>query len=86
MMDQQKLINSNTSFKLNCMFFIFKNLVLSFSASYSMGLAGVRNSDNMNFFEEKKPLCVVYYEIDYSMNPKGKCVQDIHRHCYNNLS
>lgn len=58
------------------MFFMFKTLVLNFSASYSMGLAGVRNTDNMNFFEEKKPLCVVYYEIDYSMNPKGKCVQD----------
>ena len=37
----------------------------------SMGIAGVRSTNNMKFFEEKKPLCVVYYDIDYTLNPKG---------------
>lgn len=38
----------------------------------SMGLAGVRDGDNIQFFDAKKPLVVVYYEIDYERNPKGK--------------
>ena len=38
----------------------------------SMGLAGVRDRDNMQFFDAKKPLVVVYYEVDYERNPKGK--------------
>jgi len=37
-----------------------------------MGLAGLRNVDNMGFFDTKKPLVVVYYEVDYVRNPKGK--------------
>ena len=36
-----------------------------------MGLAGVRNADNMMFFEAKKPLVVAYYDVDYTHNPKG---------------
>jgi len=38
----------------------------------SMGLAGLRTMDNMAFFDAKKPLVVVYYEVDYERNPKGK--------------
>lgn len=37
----------------------------------SMGLAGVRNADNMAMFEAKKPLVVAYYNVDYTHNPKG---------------
>ena len=37
----------------------------------SMGLAGVRDRDNVQFFDAKKPLVVVYYEVDYERNPKG---------------
>ena len=37
-----------------------------------MGLAGVRDRDNMQFFDSKKPLVVVYYDVDYERNPKGK--------------
>lgn len=37
-----------------------------------MGLAGLRNGDNLQFFDAKKPLAVVYYEVDYNRNPKGK--------------
>ena len=37
-----------------------------------MGLAGVRTSDNIQFFDSEKPLCVVYFDIDYEMNPKGQ--------------
>lgn len=47
------------------------NFVLCFD---SMGLAGVRNSDNVQFFDAKKPLVVVYYDVDYERNPKGKGV------------
>ena len=36
-----------------------------------MGLAGVRDRDNIQFFD-KKPLVVVYYDVDYVRNPKGK--------------
>ena len=36
-----------------------------------MGLAGVRNADNMVLFEAKKPLVVAYYSVDYTHNPKG---------------
>ena len=36
-----------------------------------MGLAGVRNPDNMGMFEAKKPLVVAYYNVDYTHNPKG---------------
>ena len=36
-----------------------------------MGLAGVRNADNMALFEAKKPLVVAYYSVDYTHNPKG---------------
>lgn len=41
---------------------------------HSMGLAGIRNMDNMQFFDEKKPLAVVYFDIDYVRNPKGQLV------------
>lgn len=40
----------------------------------SMGLAGVRNRDNMAHFDDKKPLAVVYFAVDYLRNAKG----DIH--------
>lgn len=36
-----------------------------------MGLAGVRNSDNVKFFDAKKPVAVVYYSVDFVYNPKG---------------
>ena len=38
---------------------------------YSMGVAGVRDFDTQKFFEEKKPLCVVYFDVEYSLDPKG---------------
>lgn len=37
-----------------------------------MGLAGLRHRDNAQFFDVKKPLVVVYYDVDYVRNPKGK--------------
>lgn len=37
-----------------------------------MGLAGVRNNDNQEFFHALSPLAVVYFDIDYERNPKGK--------------
>jgi len=37
-----------------------------------MGLAGLRTMDNMALFDTKKPLVVVYYEVDYERNPKGE--------------
>ena len=37
-----------------------------------MGLAGLRDPDRIQFFEAKKPLVVVYYDVDYERNPKGK--------------
>lgn len=40
----------------------------------SMGLGGLRDRDNVQFFDAKKPLVVVYYEVDYDRNPKGKTV------------
>ena len=39
-----------------------------------MGIAGVRSPDNVKFFE-KKPLCVVYYDVDYTKNPKGTLLE-----------
>lgn len=38
----------------------------------SMGLAGVRTNDNMELYNAKRPLTVVYFEVDYERNPKGK--------------
>ena len=38
---------------------------------HSMGLAGVRNQDNRQFFDAQSPLAVVYYDVDYEHNPKG---------------
>ena len=35
-----------------------------------MGIAGVRNRDNEKFFD-KKPLVVVYFNVDYVRNAKG---------------
>ena len=37
-----------------------------------MGLAGVRNRDNVALFDDKKPLAVVYFAIDYVRNTKGE--------------
>lgn len=42
-----------------------------------MGLVGVRNQDNMALFNDKKPLCVVYYSLDFEKNPKGQVYQNI---------
>ena len=36
-----------------------------------MGIAGVRDMDTQKFFEDKKPLCVVYFDVEYSLDPKG---------------
>jgi len=36
-----------------------------------MGLAGVRTQDNSEYFDAKKPLAVVYFNVDYTRNPKG---------------
>ena len=41
-------------------------------APSSMGLAGIRTPDNMALFEPKRPLAVVYFDIDYERNPKGQ--------------
>ena len=41
------------------------------SASCSVGLAGVRDADSAKFFEKKKPLAVVYFDVDYVRNSKG---------------
>ena len=52
-----------------------------------MGLAGVRNKDNMALFEDKKPLAVVYFAVDYVRNPKGErflCTLPV-ENCYNTL-
>ena len=49
-------------------------IVTLHSILYSMGLAGVRDFDTQKFFEEKQPLCVVYFDVDYSMNPKGNTI------------
>lgn len=35
-----------------------------------MGIAGVRDTDNVKYFDDK-PLCVVYYDVDYVKNAKG---------------
>lgn len=37
-----------------------------------MGLAGVRTSNNMEFYNAKRPLAVVYFDVDYERNPKGE--------------
>lgn len=37
-----------------------------------MGLAGVRTSDNMELYNAKRPLAIVYFDVDYERNPKGK--------------
>ena len=39
-----------------------------------MGIAGVRTRDNAKLFEPKKPLAVVYYDLDYVHNPKGQII------------
>ena len=39
-----------------------------------MGIAGVRSPDNVKLFD-KKPLCVVYYDVDYTKNPKGTLLE-----------
>lgn len=36
-----------------------------------MGLAGVRTPDNVAFFAPKQPLVVVYFDVDFELNPKG---------------
>jgi protein disulfide isomerase family A protein 3 len=43
----------------------------SFVKTRFMGLAGVRNQDNRQFFDAQSPLAVVYYDVDYEHNPKG---------------
>lgn len=43
----------------------------SLPSSLSMGLAGVRTQDNSEYFDAKKPLAVVYFNVDYTRNPKG---------------
>ena len=40
-------------------------------SSLSMGLVGLRTTDNMMFYEDKKPLVVAYFVVDYVRNPKG---------------
>ena len=35
-----------------------------------MGIVGHRTMDNMAFFDAKRPLLVVYFEVDYDKNPK----------------
>ena len=37
-----------------------------------MGLAGVRTPDNTELFDARKPLAVVYFNIDYTHNAKGE--------------
>lgn len=37
-----------------------------------MGLAGVRTSDNMELYNAKRPLAIVYFDVDYERNPKGE--------------
>ena len=49
-------------------------LIAIFNLLYSMGIAGVRSPDNVKFFD-KKPLCVVYYDVDYTKNPKGTLLE-----------
>ena len=44
-------------------------LLPGFVLPSSMGLAGLRTTDNAVLFE--KPLVVVYFDIDYERNPKG---------------
>ena len=54
---------------------VFKGTVESFYMKKFLdesvhGLAGVMTQDNQDQF--KKPLCVVYYAVDYKLNPKGE--------------
>lgn len=43
----------------------------SFIEENFVGLAGVRDTDSAKFFEKKKPLAVVYFDVDYVRNSKG---------------
>ena len=51
-----------------------------------MGLAGLRTMDNMAFFDAKKPLVVVYYEVDYERNPKGESLLPMNCHYFSVFS
>ncbi len=31
----------------------------------------MRETDTQKYFDDKKPLCVVYYDVEYSLDPKG---------------
>ena len=37
----------------------------------SMGIVGHRTMDNQKFFEAKRPMVVVYFDVDYVRNLKG---------------
>ena len=39
----------------------------------SMGIVGHRTVDNQKFFEAKRPMVVVYFDVDYVRNLKGVC-------------
>lgn len=68
--NQQK---SPPSLRRTCMLHNFIQIVRNFTCCHgSMGLAGIRDRDNMQLFDHKKPLVVVYYDVDYVRNPKGK--------------
>lgn len=45
--------------------------VIVICVAFSLGLAGVRTTDNAPEFDSKKPLVVVYYDINFELNPKG---------------
>lgn len=40
-----------------------------------MGIVGHRTVDNQKFFEAKRPMVVVYFDVDYVRNLKGACVR-----------
>ena len=42
-----------------------------FIMQYVHGMVGVMTMDNMDQFRE--PVAVVYFDVDYKLNPKGEC-------------
>lgn len=37
-----------------------------------MGYAGIRTTDNMALFDAKRPQAIIYFDVDYTRNPKGE--------------
>ena len=66
-----KLADLKSFVKTSLCVFVPLAMVVFSVCLHSMGLAGVRNPDNRQFFDAQSPLAVVYYDLDYEHNPKG---------------